>query len=64
MYFFNFVIYNCERFEPRGHFKSRLIKLNPDDQTQPTFVIYVIAIARSIHQGLGLRLPCNDLTYG
>ena len=22
------------------------------------------AIARSIHQGLGLRFPCNGLTFG
>ena len=47
------ILYNCERFEPRSHFKSRLslivrmkVVLNrtvvvgsatTDDQTQPTF---------------------------
>ena len=41
---------------------SERVQVNPYDSPRPWCVD--LAIARSIHEGLGLRFPCNDLTLG
>ena len=41
---------------------SERVRVNPYDSPRPWCVD--LAIARPIHQGLGLRFLCNDLTLG